>query len=138
MNPPSSVLRFTVNQALGVLEVRDESGLRELAPALEAASASSETRLFDRVKDTDLARLGVDVSVLPLMRAKVMTLLTLSPLMLPAHVLLPALLVVNSDGPLVEVIVPPALGTVDRLHDPVDAGGPDLDDAERGILVGHR
>jgi superfamily I DNA/RNA helicase len=60
--------RFSVNQALGVLEVRDEEGLRGLEPSLQAAAESQDHRLFGHVSDSDLTRLGVDASILPVVR----------------------------------------------------------------------
>lgn len=60
--------RFTVNQALGVLEVRDQDSLDDLTPSLRQTADASPTRLFDHVKDADLIRLGVDSDVLPVVR----------------------------------------------------------------------
>lgn len=60
--------RFSVNQALGVLEVRDEQGLRQMAPSLEAVAQTEDHRLFQHVSDADLTRLGVDASILPVVR----------------------------------------------------------------------
>nr|WP_246422171.1 UvrD-helicase domain-containing protein [Nocardiopsis mwathae] len=52
--------RFSVNQALGVLEVRDEGRLEVLATALAPAAEAVESRLFDHVPDKHLAQLGID------------------------------------------------------------------------------
>src|SRR5262249_44335354 len=60
--------RFTVNEALGVLEVRDEAALEQLQPSLRAAAANAGDRLFDDVSDADLQRLGVDPVILPIVR----------------------------------------------------------------------
>ena len=60
--------RFTVNEAVGVLEVRNEEALEELQPALHAAAATQDKRLFDDVSDGDLTRLGVDAAILPVVR----------------------------------------------------------------------
>lgn len=60
--------KFTVNQALGVLEVRDQSALEGFQPALVQAADRTTTRLFDRVNDSDLVRLGIDSEILPLVR----------------------------------------------------------------------
>src|SRR5262249_7619016 len=60
--------RFTVNEALGVLEVRDEAALEQLQPALHAAAATVGERLFDGVSDADLQRLGVAPAILPVVR----------------------------------------------------------------------
>jgi hypothetical protein len=60
--------RFSVNQALGVLEVRDEEALQQLQPSLQAVAQADDTRLFANVSDADLTRLGVDAQILPLVR----------------------------------------------------------------------
>jgi superfamily I DNA/RNA helicase len=52
--------RFTVNEALGVVEVRNEAALEQLQPALEQAALATEKRLFAHVSDADMARLGID------------------------------------------------------------------------------
>ena len=52
--------RFTVNQALGVVEVRDEVALEQIQPVLEQAAQATDDRLFAHVSDADLARLGID------------------------------------------------------------------------------
>jgi superfamily I DNA/RNA helicase len=58
--------RFSVNQALGVLEVRDEDAIRQLEPSLQAELGGR--RLFADVSDTDLTRLGIDAQTLPTVR----------------------------------------------------------------------
>ncbi|WP_395108875.1 UvrD-helicase domain-containing protein [Actinomadura sp. SCN-SB] len=60
--------KFTVNQAIGVLEVRDQEALDRLEPALEKAAETSEYRLFEHVFDKDLIRLGIDEDLVPLVR----------------------------------------------------------------------
>lgn len=60
--------KFTVNQALGVLELRDQSALETYEPALRSAAENADRRLFDHVKDNELIRLGVDPALLPLVR----------------------------------------------------------------------
>jgi hypothetical protein len=60
--------RFSVNQALGVLEVRDEEALQQLTPSLQAVAKAADKRLFANVSDSDLMRLGVDAEILPLVR----------------------------------------------------------------------
>jgi hypothetical protein len=60
--------RFSVNQALGVLEARDEETIQQLRPALQSAARLDDRRLFADVTDADLARLGVDGQVLPMVR----------------------------------------------------------------------
>jgi superfamily I DNA/RNA helicase len=52
--------RFTVNEALGVVEVRDEAAIEQIQPALEQAARATDARLFGHVGDADLARLGID------------------------------------------------------------------------------
>ena len=60
--------RFSVNQALGVLEVRDEEAIQQLQPSLQAAAEPDDKRLFADVSDADLTRLGVDAQILPAVR----------------------------------------------------------------------
>lgn len=60
--------RFTVNQALGVLEVRNQQALEGITPALRQAAKDSPDLLFAKVKDTELIRLGIDADILPLVR----------------------------------------------------------------------
>jgi AAA domain/UvrD-like helicase C-terminal domain len=60
--------RFTVNEVLGVLEVRDEAALEQLQPSLRAAAVKTGERLLDSVSDADLKRLGVDPAILPIVR----------------------------------------------------------------------
>jgi AAA domain/UvrD-like helicase C-terminal domain len=52
--------RFTVNEALGVVEVRDESALEQIQPSLERVAETTSERLFANVSDAELARLGID------------------------------------------------------------------------------
>ena len=54
--------RFSVNRALGVLEVRDEEAIQRFQPA------SAVAQLFGGVSDADLARLGIDAQILPKVR----------------------------------------------------------------------
>jgi len=60
--------RCSVNQVLGVLEIRDEAGLEQFEPALADAAARAETRLFARVSDADMRGLGIDDKTLPAAR----------------------------------------------------------------------
>ena len=60
--------RFSVNQALGVLEVRDEEAIQQLQPSLQAVARPDEKRLFADTSDGDLTKLGVDAQILPLVR----------------------------------------------------------------------
>jgi hypothetical protein len=59
--------RFSVNAALGVLEVRNDKALSQFQPTLEAAT-EPESCLFADVTDAELARLGVDPQVLSAVR----------------------------------------------------------------------
>ena len=60
--------RCTVNQVLGVLEIRNEEALEQVQPALAKAAETAATRLFAHVNDTDLKRLGIDAKILPAVR----------------------------------------------------------------------
>jgi hypothetical protein len=60
--------RFSVNQALGVLETRDEQTIQQLQPALQSEARPDGRRLFGDFSDEDLTRLGVDAQVLPVVR----------------------------------------------------------------------
>jgi superfamily I DNA/RNA helicase len=60
--------RFSVNQVLGVLEVRNEEALQQLEPSLQATAGTADKRLFDHVSDADMRRLGVDAALLPVVR----------------------------------------------------------------------
>jgi len=60
--------RFSVNPALGVLEVRDEEAIQRLQLQLQEASKPNGKRLFADVSDGELARLGVDAQILPTIR----------------------------------------------------------------------
>jgi hypothetical protein len=62
--------RFSVNEAVGVLEIRDEEALQAHAsngrtPVADAATAAP---LFAQVSDVDLKRLGVDDAVIRVVR----------------------------------------------------------------------
>ncbi|MEO5874947.1 MAG: 3'-5' exonuclease [Streptosporangiaceae bacterium] len=59
---------FTVNQVLGVLEIRNESQLQSMTGTLRLAADNTPTRLFDHVKDSDFHTLGIDDQVLPIVR----------------------------------------------------------------------
>ncbi|MGW1883601.1 3'-5' exonuclease [Streptomyces sp. NPDC001970] len=59
---------FTVNQVLGVLEVRDETQLQNMTSTLRLAAEATPARLFDHVKDSDFRTLGIDDQVLPIVR----------------------------------------------------------------------
>lgn len=60
---------FSVNQAIGVLEVRNQEGIDALEPALRQVATAVPERLFAAVKDKDLLTLGIDERLLPLVRA---------------------------------------------------------------------
>ena len=59
---------FSVNQALGVFDVRDQAALDEITPALRTVAGANDDRLFRGVSDADLTRLGIDAAVLPIVR----------------------------------------------------------------------
>ncbi len=60
--------KFTVNQALGVVEVRNETALEQIQPALELAASKTGPKLLARVSDADLARLGIDSNTMVIAR----------------------------------------------------------------------
>jgi superfamily I DNA/RNA helicase len=60
--------RFSVNPALGVLEVRDEDAMQRLQPQDGAAAEPDDNRLFADMSDDDLAMLGIDAQILPAIR----------------------------------------------------------------------
>nr|WP_243716662.1 UvrD-helicase domain-containing protein [Actinomadura darangshiensis] len=60
--------KFSVNQAIGVFEVRDQDALDEMSPALEKAAEGTVFRLLGHVFENDLLRLGIDKDVIPLVR----------------------------------------------------------------------
>ncbi|MFF4811000.1 UvrD-helicase domain-containing protein [Micromonospora chersina] len=59
---------FTVNLALGVLEVRNQTALEKITPALHQTAQEKQQLLFSGLKDAELIRLGIDSQVLPLVR----------------------------------------------------------------------
>jgi hypothetical protein len=59
---------FSVNPAVGVLEVRDEEAIQQLQPSLQAAAEPDGERLFADVSDAEPTRLGVDAQILPTVR----------------------------------------------------------------------
>jgi superfamily I DNA/RNA helicase len=60
--------KFTVNQALGVVDVRDQAGIEQIQPSLEKAAETTDDRLFARISDMDLTRLGIDEDTLVIAR----------------------------------------------------------------------
>ncbi len=58
--------RFSVNRALGVLEVRDEETIQQ--PSLQQTAELAGEPLFADVSDADLTRLGVDAQLLSRVR----------------------------------------------------------------------
>ncbi|HEX5302944.1 MAG TPA: UvrD-helicase domain-containing protein, partial [Streptosporangiaceae bacterium] len=61
--------RFSVNRVLGVMEVRDEEAIENLKTAEDVQEEQHETpKLFADVTDAGLARLGVDLQLLPTVR----------------------------------------------------------------------
>ncbi|TYB42690.1 AAA family ATPase [Actinomadura chibensis] len=60
--------KFSVNQAIGVLEVRDQQALEEMSPALAKAAEGTVFRLLGHVFEKDLLRLGIDRELIPIVR----------------------------------------------------------------------
>lgn len=60
--------KFSVNQAIGVLEVRDQVAIEEMSPALEKVAEGTNFRLLGHVFDKDLVRLGIDEELIPLVK----------------------------------------------------------------------
>ncbi|MFI0485766.1 UvrD-helicase domain-containing protein [Actinomadura sp. 9N215] len=60
--------KFSVNQKLGVLEVRDATALAQVKPALDALAQTQPERLFAAYGDGELINLGLDADVLPIVR----------------------------------------------------------------------
>ncbi|GAA0591511.1 SAV_2336 N-terminal domain-related protein [Actinomadura livida] len=60
--------RFSVNQAIGVLESWDQERLKRLSPTLEKVAEGSVDRLFRHIFDKDLHKLGIDRELIPLVR----------------------------------------------------------------------
>jgi hypothetical protein len=60
--------RFSVNRAVGVLEVRDEEAVQQLQSSLQAVAEADGRRLFGDVSDADLTWLGIDPNLLPTVR----------------------------------------------------------------------
>ncbi|MBS2964250.1 AAA family ATPase [Actinocrinis puniceicyclus] len=59
---------FSVNHALGVIEMRDAEKLELIAPALRIQAQAAPERLFAAFPDKDLLRLGIEPDLLPLVR----------------------------------------------------------------------
>jgi AAA domain/UvrD-like helicase C-terminal domain len=60
--------RFSVNRALGVLEVRDEEAIRRFQGTSPKTDGPRGKRLFADISDADLTRLGIDAQILPNVR----------------------------------------------------------------------
>ena len=60
--------KFSVNQAIGVMEIRDQAALDGMKPVLEQAATAIGMRLFAQVSDGDFRKLGVDESTLMIAR----------------------------------------------------------------------
>ncbi|MER7544094.1 UvrD-helicase domain-containing protein [Actinomadura sp.] len=60
--------KFSVNQAIGVLEVRDQVAIEEMSPALEKVAEGTNYRLLGHVFDRDLVRLGIDEELIPVVK----------------------------------------------------------------------
>ncbi|MBM2622922.1 DEAD/DEAH box helicase [Actinoplanes sp. LDG1-06] len=58
--------RFTVNQVLGVLEVRDQAGIEEFTQSTPTPPTAAG--LFAQVSAANLERLGIDKDIMPLLR----------------------------------------------------------------------
>jgi superfamily I DNA/RNA helicase len=56
--------KFSVNQAIGVMEIRDQAALDDIKPALEQAATVTGARLFAHVSDGDFRKLGIDENTL--------------------------------------------------------------------------
>lgn len=54
--------KFSVNQALGVVDVTNETAIKQIQPELEQAAHATDSRLFANISDGDLTRLGVDAN----------------------------------------------------------------------------
>ena len=60
--------RLSVNQVLGVVEVRDQDALDQITATLEQAAQPAVAKLLDHVSDPDLTRLGIDTNTLIIAR----------------------------------------------------------------------
>ena len=60
--------RPSVNQVLGVLEFRDESGLDHIRSTLAPVAAASGTTLFQEVPDKHFTQLGIDTDIIRIAR----------------------------------------------------------------------
>jgi superfamily I DNA/RNA helicase len=60
--------RLTVNEALGIVEVRDQTAIDQIQPSLENIADTTDKRLFAHVSDADLTRLGIDDNTLMIAR----------------------------------------------------------------------
>jgi superfamily I DNA/RNA helicase len=60
--------KFTVNQALGVVDVRNQAAIEQIQPSLEKVAEATGSRLFADIDDADLTRLGIDQDVLVIAR----------------------------------------------------------------------
>jgi hypothetical protein len=117
--------RVTVNQATGMLEVSNPGALQGVEPALRAmAGPADDRRLFADVSDADLARLGIETSVLALVRFLVSEAdLDALQSMLPAaqytalHALASGMTVTEAHTEATQVV---AGGPVDQRFDPHD------------------
>ncbi len=61
--------RFTVNSAIGVIQVWDAEALARVEPALRRSAAGSAKRLYGHICETDLIDIGIDQELLlPMVR----------------------------------------------------------------------
>jgi UvrD-like helicase family protein len=117
--------RVTVNQATGMLEVSNPGALQKVEPALRAmAGPADDRRLFADVSDADLGRLGIETSVLALVRLLVSEAdLDALQSMLPAaqytalHALASGMTVAEAHAEATQVVVG---GPADQRFDPDD------------------
>ncbi len=65
--------KASVNQAIGVYEVRDQQAIEQIQRGLQSAADDTGERLFDYFSDADLRGLGIDAAVLPVVRLLVTT-----------------------------------------------------------------
>jgi superfamily I DNA/RNA helicase len=60
--------KFTVNQALGIVDIRDQTAIEQIQPSLEKTAETTDNRLFASISDADLTRLGIDEDTLIIAR----------------------------------------------------------------------
>jgi superfamily I DNA/RNA helicase len=60
--------KFTVNQALGIVDIRDQGAIEQIQPSLEKAAETTNNMLFASISNADLTRLGIDEDTLIIAR----------------------------------------------------------------------